>query len=148
MSNKIVVDTSVFISALIGPSGPSRELIRRCLNGHYQPLMGNALFCEYESVPTRLNIVAQCPLTQTDMATLTIRLPDDKHERLKAFAQSRGVSVNKLVEELSTIALTEFDTFTRFKAMAAKDDPQVGLQLLNKLDTSLESDAEESTARR
>ena len=48
------------------------------------------------------------------MATLTIRLPDDKHERLKAFAQSRGISVNKLVAELSTIALAEFDAFTRF----------------------------------
>jgi len=68
------------------------------------------------------------------MATLTIRLPDDKHERLKTFAQSRGISVNKLMEELSTIALAEFDTYTRFKAMAASGDPQLGLQLLNKLD--------------
>jgi len=31
------------------------------------------------------------------MSTLTIRLPDTKHERLKAFARARGVSVNKLV---------------------------------------------------
>ncbi len=68
------------------------------------------------------------------MATLTIRLPDDKHERLKAFAQSRGLSVNKLMEELSTIALAEYDAFTRFKAMAATGDAQVGLQLLDKLD--------------
>jgi len=36
------------------------------------------------------------------MATLTIRLPDDKHTRLKELAQSRGISVNKLMEELST----------------------------------------------
>jgi plasmid stability protein len=70
------------------------------------------------------------------MATLTIRLPDDKHERLKAFAQSRGLSVNKLIEELSTIALTEFDTFNRFKAMAATGDPKVGLKLLDKLDSA------------
>ena len=33
------------------------------------------------------------------MSTLTIRLPDAKHERLKTLACSRGVSVNKLVEE-------------------------------------------------
>ena len=26
------------------------------------------------------------------MATLTIRLPDDKHERLKQLAQTRGIS--------------------------------------------------------
>lgn len=68
------------------------------------------------------------------MATLTIRLPDDKHDRLKELAQSRGISVNKLIEELSTIALVEFDTFTRFKAMAARGNPQAGLRLLEKLD--------------
>jgi predicted transcriptional regulator len=68
------------------------------------------------------------------MATLTIRLPDDKHERLKEFAQSRGISVNKLMEELSTIALVEFETYTRFKAMAALGDRQAGLALLDKLD--------------
>jgi len=68
------------------------------------------------------------------MATLTIRLPDDKHERLKDLAQARGVSVNKLIEELSTIALTEFDAYTRFKAMAATGNPQEGLNLLDKLD--------------
>jgi len=31
------------------------------------------------------------------MSTLTIRLPDTEHERLKAFARTRGVSVNKLL---------------------------------------------------
>jgi len=41
------------------------------------------------------------------MATLTIRIPDDKHLRLKALAQHRHVSVNKLVEELSTQALVK-----------------------------------------
>lgn len=39
------------------------------------------------------------------MSTLTLRLPDTKHERLKAFARKRGVSVNKLVEEPATVAL-------------------------------------------
>jgi predicted transcriptional regulator len=50
------------------------------------------------------------------MANLTIRLPDDKHNRLKELAHVKGISVNKLIEELSTIALTEFDAYTRFKA--------------------------------
>jgi predicted transcriptional regulator len=68
------------------------------------------------------------------MATLTIRLPDDKHERLKELAQVRGISVNKLMEELSTIALTEFDANTRFKAMATMGNAEVGLRLLDKLD--------------
>lgn len=68
------------------------------------------------------------------MATLTIRLPDDKHTRLKKLAKSRGISINKLIEELSTIALVEFDTQTRFKAMAAQGNPEEGLKLLDKLD--------------
>jgi hypothetical protein len=75
------------------------------------------------------------------MATLTIRLPDDKHERLKELAQSRGISINKLIEELSTIALVEFDAFTRFKAMAAMGNPQEGLRLLEKLDALTKPEA-------
>lgn len=68
------------------------------------------------------------------MATLTIRLPDDKHLRLKKLAEYRGVSINKLMEELSTIALVEFDTHTRFKLMAAEGNRADGLRLLDKLD--------------
>ncbi|BBC22615.1 toxin-antitoxin system HicB family antitoxin [Pseudanabaena sp. ABRG5-3] len=68
------------------------------------------------------------------MATLTIRLPDDKHTRLKELAQSRGISVNKLMEELSTIVLAEFDAYNRFKVMASRGDVQKGLRILDKLD--------------
>ena len=68
------------------------------------------------------------------MATLTIRLPNDKHARLKELAATRGISVNKLVEELSAIAIAEFDAHTRFKAMAASSSRQEGLKLLTKLD--------------
>ena len=32
------------------------------------------------------------------MGTLTIRMPDATHERLKTLARARNVSVNKLVE--------------------------------------------------
>lgn len=72
------------------------------------------------------------------MATLTIRLPDAKHNRLKELAQAKGISVNKLIEELSTIALAEFDTHTRFKAMAATGNPEEGLRILDKLDVLTE----------
>jgi putative PIN family toxin of toxin-antitoxin system len=65
-----VVDTSVFISALIISKGSSRELIRRCLKGEYQPLMGNALFSEYESVIGREEIIAKCPLTSVEISAL------------------------------------------------------------------------------
>ena len=72
------------------------------------------------------------------MAILTIRLPDDKHERLKDLARRRNLSLNKLIEELSTIALTEFDAETRFRVLAAKGSVEAGLSLLDKLDYDLE----------
>jgi predicted transcriptional regulator len=68
------------------------------------------------------------------MAVLTIRIPDEKHERLKKLADNRHISLNKLIEELSTIALTEFDAQTRFQARAARGSAQKGVKLLNKLD--------------
>lgn len=68
------------------------------------------------------------------MSTLTIRLPADKHSRLKTLARQRGMSMNKLMEELSTMALSEFDAFTRFKVRAMKGSPQEGLAILDKLD--------------
>jgi len=69
------------------------------------------------------------------MGTLTLRLPDDKHSRLKALAQRRKISVNKLLEELSTQALAEFDAETRFRAMASKGSLKKGLKALDKLDS-------------
>lgn len=69
------------------------------------------------------------------MGTLTIRLPDDRHNRLKALAKHRKISVNKLMEELSTIALAEFDAETRFRAMAAKGSAEQGIAILDKLDS-------------
>lgn len=70
MTIRIVVDTSVFVSALIGSTGPSREVLRRCLQGEYQPLMGNALFCEYESIIGRENFLSRCPLASDEIMTL------------------------------------------------------------------------------
>jgi len=69
------------------------------------------------------------------MSTLTIRIPDDKYERLKLYAKSKKISLNKLFDELSTIALTQFDAKTRFEVMASKGDKKRGLELLDKLDS-------------
>ncbi len=74
------------------------------------------------------------------MATLTIRLTDDKHSRLKALAQRKQISLNKLFDELSTQVLTEFDSETRFRALAATGNPQVGLEILDKLDAHFSED--------
>ncbi|TFL13313.1 ribbon-helix-helix protein, CopG family [Pusillimonas caeni] len=68
------------------------------------------------------------------MRTLTIRLPDDTAQRLKTLARSRGLSVNKLVEEMSTQAIAAFDVEMRFKTLAAGADREKALAILDRLD--------------
>jgi len=68
------------------------------------------------------------------MSTLTIRLPDETAERLKAMAQSRGLSMNKLVEQLSAHALAAWDTENHFRAMAATGDVRKAMAVLDRLD--------------
>lgn len=75
------------------------------------------------------------------MSTLTIRLPNEKHERLRQLAKHRGLSINKLMEELATIGLAEFDAETRFSLLAAKGSPEKGLQVLDKLDSAFSKEA-------
>lgn len=67
------------------------------------------------------------------MGVITVRLPDDTHQRVKVLAASRKTSVNKLYEEFTIMALAEFDAENRFKAMASKGDKKRGLALLKKL---------------
>ena len=76
------------------------------------------------------------------MATLTVRLPDDKHERLKALASRKKISINKLMEELSTQALAEFDSEVRFLALASAGSSKKGLKILDKLDRYFESESQ------
>jgi len=68
------------------------------------------------------------------MSTLTVRLPDVKHARLRRLADSRGISMNRLIDELATVALAQHDAELRFRALAAKGSPARGLNLLEKLD--------------
>ena len=70
------------------------------------------------------------------MATLIIRLPDDKHNRLKALARRKKMRVNKLIEEISTQTLAEFDSETRFRNFAASGDVKRGLELLDEIDAA------------
>ena len=73
------------------------------------------------------------------MSTLTIRLPDEKHARLRQLARQRQLSLNKRIEELATVALAEFDAETRFRARAAKGSPERGIHLLDRLDVAVGS---------
>ena len=68
------------------------------------------------------------------MSALTLRLPDDKHARLRALAQSRGTSVNRLLDEVTTLLLAEFDAETRFRLRAGRGVSKAarGIALLDK----------------
>ena len=68
------------------------------------------------------------------MTALTVRLADDKHRRLKALAKSRGTPLNRLIDEMTTLMLAEFDTETRFRGRAAcgEGNEARGLELLKK----------------
>jgi len=71
------------------------------------------------------------------MGTVTVRLPDDTHRRVKELAASRKTSVNKLYEEFTTMALSAFDAENRFNAMTGKGNKKRGLELLKKIQTQL-----------
>ncbi len=71
------------------------------------------------------------------MGALTIRLPDDTHERLKLLAERRGVSLNKMFEEFSTKAIAEADAYAHFQLCAQRGDRQRGLDTLDRLDQAL-----------
>ena len=68
------------------------------------------------------------------MSTLTIRIPEAKHARLRRLAESRGLSMNKLVDELATVALAQHDAEVRFRALAGQGSVARGLELLDKLE--------------
>ena len=68
------------------------------------------------------------------MSALTIRLPDDKHQRLKQLAKRRQTSLNRLIDEMTTQMIVEFDAETRFLLRAKRGQGKAarGLQLLAK----------------
>ncbi|HEX9700924.1 MAG TPA: toxin-antitoxin system HicB family antitoxin [Acidobacteriota bacterium] len=68
------------------------------------------------------------------MSVITLRLPADKHERLRQIAKRRGISVNRLLDEVTTIALAQHDAEVHFRAAAARGSRERGLAILDALD--------------
>ena len=69
------------------------------------------------------------------MSTLSVRLPDDIANRLKDLASNRNVSLNKLMNELSTRALLEEEAKQQFLAAQLRGSRERGLKMLDELDT-------------
>jgi hypothetical protein len=57
-----------------------------------------------------------------------------KHSKLSQLTKHRDLSVNKLMEELATISIADFDAESRFRATAARGSVNRSLALLDKLD--------------
>jgi uncharacterized protein len=66
---RVVVDTNVIVGAVLSKGGgDNRNVIRRCLNGLAQPLVGVALFNEYEDVFGRQDLMKKCPLSAKEQS--------------------------------------------------------------------------------
>ena len=50
---------------------------------------------------------------------------------------SQGVSLNRLVDDLSSVALAQYDAEVRFQVLAGKGNATQGLRLLDELDRAL-----------
>jgi len=60
---KVVIDTNVWISALISKEGTSRDIIRQALEEKISPQISTTLFLEYETVMKREKIQTLCSLS-------------------------------------------------------------------------------------
>jgi putative PIN family toxin of toxin-antitoxin system len=68
--DRVVIDTNVFAGALLGSTGYNRRVIRACLSRRLKPLMGQALFLEYEDVLSRSAIFRTSPLSRQERQEL------------------------------------------------------------------------------
>ena len=59
----VVIDTSVFVSAMLSEGSASRRVLQSCFQGELQPVIGNALFAEYESLIGRDSVFGKTPLS-------------------------------------------------------------------------------------
>lgn len=69
------------------------------------------------------------------MSTLTLRISDTKHERLKNLARTKQISMNKLFDEWATIALAQQDAQANYFSRKQRGDIAAGLSVLDKLDS-------------
>ncbi len=66
----IVVDTNIIAASLISSRGDNRAVLRACLDGSAQPVIGEALFLEYEDVMGRPRLFQQSPLSKPERQEL------------------------------------------------------------------------------
>lgn len=71
MSARVVIDTNVLVGAALSrKGGDSRDVLRACLKGLVRPVIGMALFSEYEDLFLRSALMAKSPLNDKERRTL------------------------------------------------------------------------------
>lgn len=66
----IVIDASALVSALLGPGGKCRFVLRRTLEGGHIPLVGQALFAEYEAAIGKESLFGNCAISRREREEL------------------------------------------------------------------------------
>jgi predicted nucleic acid-binding protein len=116
----VVVDTNVFVGACSG-NGFASQVVAACLRGAHVPLMGTALFTEYEDVLARAAPFARGRLTRRERDELfdiflavcrwtriyygwRPNLPDEGDNHLVELAVAGGAShiITKNVDDVGT----------------------------------------------
>ncbi len=71
MSVRVVIDTNVLVgAALSAAGGHNREVLRRCFQQSVQPVVGVALFLEYEELFVRNEVMERSPLNKLERRSL------------------------------------------------------------------------------
>ena len=59
----VVLDTNIMVAGLLRGGGSARAVLRACLSGQYQPVLGPALMAEYEDVLGRTDLFTDSVLS-------------------------------------------------------------------------------------
>lgn len=64
---RLVLDTDVMVAAFQSPTGASREILSRILDGEFTILLSTSLMLEYEAVLTRPSVLARCGIGEIEV---------------------------------------------------------------------------------
>lgn len=65
-----MIDTSVFVAALMSADGGARAVLQLCLQGELRPVMGHKLFLEFVELFERPKLFSLSPTTESDRREL------------------------------------------------------------------------------
>ena len=67
---RLVLDTNIIVGAMLREGGAARAVLRLCLQGEVQPIIGVALFAEMEDVLSRESLFRKSQLTYPERLEL------------------------------------------------------------------------------